>query len=108
MNVALDISTYDRLLGLFPFIGLTQCSTTCGQGVRRRDVKCFADSKEDPEEKWCKVEDKPESEEQCFQKECKGTLKLFCLIIHLTTYFEGKQTLSPKMAIDQRCNAMSR
>ncbi|XP_073248460.1 papilin-like isoform X2 [Porites lutea] len=47
------------------------CSTTCGLGLRRRNVKCFADSKEDPEEKWCKAEDKPVSAVQCLQKKCK-------------------------------------
>lgn len=80
MNVALDVSTYDGLLSLFPFIALTQCSTTCGQGLRRRNVKCFADSKEDPEEKWCKAEDKPVSEVLCLQKKCKGTLEPFYVL----------------------------
>ena len=80
MNVALDVSTYDGLLSLFPFIALTQCSTTCGLGLRRRNVKCFADSKEDPEEKWCKAEDKPVSEVQCLQKKCKGTLEPFYVL----------------------------
>ena len=35
-------------------------------------MKCFADSKEDTEEKWCNSEDKPVSEEICFEEECKG------------------------------------
>lgn len=47
------------------------CSKTCGMGIRRRRVKCFADSKEDPEEKWCKAIDKPITEEQCFEEKCK-------------------------------------
>ena len=35
-------------------------------------MKCFADSKEDPDEKWCIAENKPVMEEQCFVKECEG------------------------------------
>lgn len=35
-------------------------------------MKCFADSQEDTEGKWCKTEDKPASEEICFEEECKG------------------------------------
>jgi len=47
------------------------CSKTCGVGMRRRNVKCFADSKEDPKAKWCKSEDKPITEEECFEHECE-------------------------------------
>ena len=35
-------------------------------------MKCFADSQEDTEGKWCKTDDKPATEEICLEEECKG------------------------------------
>ncbi|XP_058965493.2 papilin isoform X2 [Pocillopora verrucosa] len=61
------------------------CSKSCGQGVRQRSVKCFADSKEDIEEKWCKAEDKPVSEEICVEKECEVPVTVTTTEIITTT-----------------------
>lgn len=57
------------VLGILTF-GLLQCSSTCGDGLRTRDVTCVDSFGKKVEDTKCPKKSKPVSQESCSSKPC--------------------------------------